>query len=185
LRDPVTGRLVDSRHTPNTVVDGGEILIAELLANSQEGVAPHAPGASAPNSTLKKGLTTIAVGTLDTAVNQADHTLKATTTITGNAYKQIDLVDVGNTGGNNVITLEGTFNTSNGNGALKEAGVFAGETSGGLGYVTVVGEDGVDEPANNLDDDVRMFNRVTFGVITKTSSFSLTLKWTITIGSIP
>jgi hypothetical protein len=133
LFDPLTYEIIEERHTPNTVVDGGEILLAELLANSAVDAAAHVPGASAPSASLKAGLTTIAVGLSGTAVTQNDYTLLNTTgMIAAKYYKTISDIDVGVSGADNQITLETTFNTDealltgDNPAALQEAGVFAG-----------------------------------------------------------
>jgi len=185
LKNPITHEIVDERHTPNTVVDGGEIILAELLANSAVDAAAHAPGASTPSASLKNGLTTIAVGLSGTAVGQNDYTLLDTTDMIS-YYKTISDIDVGVSGNDNQITLETTFATSealltgSNPAALQEAGVFIGTAP-----VAVVGvSPGTAFPTGEKDSSARMFNRTTFGTITKSSSFALTLRWTITLGAL-
>lgn len=59
----------------------------------------------------------------------------------------------------NVVTFEATFGAGNGTGAITEAGIFNAATAGTL------------------------YSRITFSVINKGASDSLTLTWTWTIGT--
>ena len=91
----------------------------------------------------------------DHLVQEADRIAK-TTTFSGS-------------GANNKFIVSTTFATGVANGALTEAGIFAGSNMTGISEVSTTN---------------RMFNRTTFAVINKSSSFQLTIQWTIEIGAL-
>lgn len=160
-------------HVANDVVDGGEIWIAELLAQLDN-------DNSAFGSPLNAGLQFIAVGIDGTynvdatpGVDQNDYRLTDHLFSKVDDYKDFDQ----GAANANAFTIGVTFAIGEANGALKEAGIFA-LTQTGTGSAPA----GV--PANEKASNNRMFNRTTFSVITKTSSFALTIQWTITIGSL-
>ncbi len=160
LMDVKTGRIVEERHTPNDVIDGGEIWIAELLGG--EDYSGVQLTYSAGN--LGYGLQYTQVGIDGTATTQGMFDLENKSTITTNYVTTEN--DVSSPG--NVIVATSTFSTGIGNGALQEAGLFS--NSG--------------DPASATDTTKRMFNRVNFATINKTTSFQLTFQWTITIGTV-
>lgn len=169
--------LEEHQQVHNDVVDAGEIWITELLANRGN------TGAALP-SWLVNGLrgsspvaasdrAVIAVGTGGIATAQNDFKLTL--------WKdEVECETVFDGTDKNKIVVSGTFATGQGNGALIEAGIFARRCD--------ANDDGTKDQEPDATDkelDVtinRMFNRSFFSVITKTSSFELTIQWTITIG---
>jgi len=160
LMDVETGKIVEERHTPNDVIDGGEIWIAELLAGEEYGGA----GLTYSAGNLGHGLQYTQIGIDGAATTQGMFDLESKSGITTN-YETTEN-DVSTPG--NVIVATSTFSTGIGNGALQEAGLFS--NSG--------------DPASSTATDVRMFNRVNFATINKSTSFQLTFQWTITIGTV-
>lgn len=161
LQDPITKKVVESRHTPNDIVDGGEIWIAELLGGEEYGGTTLTYSAG----NLGYGLQYNQVGSDGAATTQGMFGMVSTSGITGN-YFQATTNDVASPG--NEVVATATYSTSNGNGALKEAGLFSSSAL----------------PSTSTDTASRMFNRVNFATINKTDSFQLTLQWTITIGTV-
>ncbi len=149
------------RYVPNTVVDAGEIWIAELLAGEEVGgsVLTYTAG------NLGLGIQYAMVGVSGTAVTQNNFDLD-TSGVTGGFAKATTNDVLG--AANNQLTAEATFVGAEGVGSLQEAGLFSNST----------------EPTTETDTTSRMFNRTTYGTITKTSGFDLTVRWTITIGAL-
>ena len=160
LIDPESKEIVDERHVKNMIVDPGEIWIAELLAKEFLGGTTLTQGAGE----IGNGLQVVQVGISGAAEGQNDFKMKDQSGITTSGVATINDVS----GSGNIVVARGTFGVNEGNGSLREAGLFS---STGI-------------PANETDENVRMFNRTTFDVITKTDSFELALQWTITIGSL-
>lgn len=160
LTNIVTGQVAERRHIENTVVDAGEIWVAELLAGEDSSGTALSYGAGE----LGHGLQYIQVGTDETATTQGMFKMQATAMTSGNNYTSISTESVAT----NVITVSGKFVEADGNAVLNEAGLFS--NSG--------------DPSSSTDTSCRMFNRTTFPDITKTTFFQLTLQWTITIGSV-
>lgn len=154
------GRVVEERHLKNTIVDAGEIWVAELLAGEQydNTVLTYSGGE------LGYGLQYVQVGEDTSATTQGMYALQDQTAIT-TAYTAVDN-DVDSPG--NKIVSRGTYSTAIGNGTLTEAGLFSNTGA----------------PSSSTDTTSRMFNRSTFPSISKDTSFSLTLQWTITIGTV-
>ena len=157
------GLLVDVRQIHNDVVDAGEIWIAELLAQKFT-------DDSAIASPINGGLQYIATGTSSVAVTQNDYKLGS------HLFSKAATVSF-NAGANNKFTVSVTFTTSESNGALTEAGIFAAVQTG-------TGASPTGAPTGETDKSNRMFNRTVFPVITKTTDFELTIQWTIEIGSL-
>lgn len=154
------GLLKQHVHVANDVVDGGEIWITELLAGREAGGSTLSYGAG----TLGWGLQYIMVGTGGIATVQTDDEL---VTFLSPAKAATTAFDAG---ANNKFTVSCTFAEGEANGGLIEAGIFSNSTpTSGLTATST----------NN-----RMFNRTFFTVINKSASFELTVKWTITIGTI-
>ncbi len=163
LIDRKENKIVQFEHVPNTVVDAGEIWMAELLAHK------YAADETTLGTPLLDGLQYIAVGTdgNGTAVTQDDVSLgtKATTNSCIAATTDIDTTD------KNKFLVSATFGSADGNGNLREAGIFADDID-------------TTEPTTETYKTNRMFNRTTFGTIAKTTNFDLTLEWTITVGTL-
>jgi len=162
--DEKTGKVVEERHIKNDIVDSGEIWIAELLANEYLDDSAMDQGAGA----IGNGLQYIHIGTSSSPTTQGMFNLQGYTGITTYYVSCTGSRDVQSPG--NKIVATGTYATDVGNGTLHEAGLFS--TSIGTDISTMTSHTG------------RMFNRTTFATITKTTDFSLTLQWTITIGSV-
>jgi len=164
LMDPERDEIVQEIHTPNTVVDGGEILIAELLGG--EDLAGN-PLAYATTGDLGKGLQFCQVGANGDASTQGMYGMQDTSGITTNNYTTIT-VDITSPG--NIITAAAQFTYGDGNHAtgLREAGLFTNSS----------------DPASKTDTSSRMFNRVNFATINKNTTYQLTFNWTITIGTV-
>lgn len=159
--------IVDERHVHNDVVDAGEVLIAELLAhkfanNEATLTIPHLDG-----------LQYITVGTGVVAVNQDDVNL-GTPGTGANVSKAATTTFIG-TSGDNEFKITTTYANGDANGggtlAITEAGIFVDDSI-------------ADAPTTEDDITNRMFNRVVFAVLSKTSSFQLTIQWLIKIGTI-
>lgn len=150
--------VIEHRHIPNTVVDGGEIWIAELLANELVG------GGALPTA-LSDGLGYIHVGTSGTPPAFGDFSVSVGG-ISGNFY-QTTVRDVKDPDYNE-LTVISTFTTGEGNGSLLEAGIFSTDTS----------------PSSKTDSPARMFSRTTFALVTKTTFISMAFQWTIKIGTL-
>lgn len=161
LQDPITKKVIDERHTPNDIVDGGEIWIAELLGGEEYGGTTLTYSAG----NLGWGLQYNQVGVGGAATTQGMFGMQSTSGITGTVY-QATANDVASPG--NEVISTATYSTSNGNGALQEAGLFSSSAL----------------PVSTTDTSSRMLNRVNFATINKTDSFQLTFQWTITIGTV-
>lgn len=166
LQDPVTKEVIEERHTPNDIVDGGEIWIAELLAQEDYSGTPLVYSLGG----LGYGIQYNHVGIGGAATTQGMYKMQNTSGITTNYYQSCTgSRDVSSPG--HIVIATATYGVSDGNGALQEAGLFSSSampnTSGGT--------------ATNS----RMFNRVNFATINKTDAFQLTFQWTITIGTVP
>lgn len=153
-------------HVYNTVVDAGEIWIAELLAGRDTGDTPLVYTAG----NLGLGFQYIAVGISAAAVTQNDFKLGTLATGTNNCKPSATLF---NAGANNKFTVSVTFLTTEANDAspLREAGIFSDDCD-------------TAEPTSETATANRMFNRTVFAAITKTSDFELTIQWTIEIGAL-
>lgn len=152
------------RHVKNTIVDGGEIWVAELLAKEQADNTVLSQGAGE----LGDGLQYVQIGWGTASAQTDDYSLQSTGGITM-TYATLDN-DV-DTPYNKIIS-RGTYATDEGISStdLTEAGLFSNTGT----------------PTSSTDTANRMFNRTIFGGISKTSGsdFSLTLQWTMTIGSV-
>jgi len=153
------------RDVKNTIVDGGEIWVAEIMAGEESGGA----GLSYATGELGYGLQYVQIGwgTTSAGTNQTSLQSQAGITVTAASLSN----DVA-TPYNKIVcrgtygTQEGTHNTE----SISEAGLFSNTSI----------------PTTSTDTASRMFNRTTFGAISKTdlSDFSLTLQWTITFGEV-
>lgn len=152
------------RHVKNTIVDAGEIWVAEIMAKEESGGDPLSQGAGELGNGLQ--YSQIGWGTSSPATN--DYSLQSTGGITM-TYASLDN-DVATP--YNKIVCRGTYATDEAisSTALTEAGLFSNTGT----------------PGSSTDTSNRMFNRTTFGGISKTSGsdFSLTLQWTITFGEV-
>jgi len=160
------------RFVPNTVVDGGEVWMAEMLAHIY----------SADNATLStpllNGLQYIQVGTGTTAVAQTDYNLVTPISSANGGIKTTTATFTGTSGANSFkisgfYDLTDAYNPGNPN-ALTEGALFATDPSS----VTLT------VPSPSYQKTNRMFNRSVFPAINKTSGVQLTVQWNITIGSL-
>ena len=154
------------RDVKNLIVDAGEIWVAELMA----GVESGGSGLSYDTGELGYGLQYVQVGWGSTSAATDQISLQSQAGITVTAV-QMTANDVASPF--NKIVCRGTYGTQEGTHnteSLKEAGLFSNT--------------GV--PGSSTDTTNRMFNRTTFGAISKAtdSDFSLTLQWTITFGEV-
>lgn len=163
LMDPKTGEVIEERHTKNTIVDGGEIWVAELLTGEEYGDTVLTYGAGQ----LGWGIQYCQVGTDGSATVETSFKVD-TTSITGNWYKQMTGGDKDIISPGNEMVLTASFATDEGNGNLQESGLFSNS--------------GV--PTSKTDTSSRMFNRVNFATISKDTTFTLTFEWHVTIGSV-
>lgn len=138
LRNVKTGKVVREL-VPNMFVTAGKNSLADAIR-----------GTTASNKGI---ITYCALGTGDTAPALGDTDLE-----TELFRKQISVRSVSG----NVATFETFFTTSEGNGTLKEAGLFGDDASG-------------------TADSGTLFCRTAINR-TKTSNDTLTLRWTVTIG---
>lgn len=156
------GRSKKIRHIKNNIVDGGEIWVAEMLAGEQSNNTILSYGAGE----LGWGLQNVQIGwgTASPATN--DYSLQS---VGGITMTYTDLDNDVDTPYNKIIS-RGTYSTEEAISTtdLTEAGLFSNTSI----------------PGSSTDTSSRMFNRTTFGGISKTSgsTFALTLQWTITIG---
>jgi len=152
------------RHIKNLIVDAGEIWVTELLAKEEAGGNALSQGAGE----LGNGLQYVRIGWGTASAATDDYSLESTGGITM-TYATLDN-DVASPF--NKIVARGTYATDEAISAtsLAEAGLFSNTSI----------------PTSSTDTSSRMFNRTTFGGISKTSGsdFSLTLQWTITIGTV-
>ena len=162
LQDPMTKEVIEERHTPNDIVDAGEIWIAELLAKEEYGGSALSFGAGE----LGWGIQYTHVGTVGDATLQTMYAMQGSTSGITTNYYETTVNDVSSPG-HKVVSVS-TYTTAHGNGALREAGLFSNDTY----------------PQSSTDTVSRMFNRVNFATINKTDAFQLTLQWTIQIGSV-
>ena len=166
LMDHETGEILDERHIENTVVDGGEIWVAELLSGKEYGDPTLSYGAGE----LGWGIQYLQVGSSTGATLQTDYNVD-TSGITGAAnsyYTQITSGDKDIISPGNEMVLTASFATNEGLGNISEAGLFS---SSGV-------------PTSSTDTSSRMFSRVNFATITKTTSITLTFEWHITVGTV-
>ena len=152
------------RHVKNTIVDGGEIWVAELMAKEESGGNGLSQGAGE----LGDGLQYVQIGWGTSSPATNDYSLQSVNGVTTN-YASLDN-DVATP--YNKIVCRGTYATDEAisDTSLTEAGLFSNTGT----------------PGSSTDTSDRMFNRTTFGGISKTdgSDFSLTLQWTITFGTV-
>ena len=152
------------RHIKNTIVDAGEIWVAEMMAKEESGGS----GLSQGGGELGDGLQYVQIGWGTTSPATNDYSLQSQGGITvTSASLDNDVATPFNK-----IVCRGTYATDEAISStdLTEAGLFSNT--------------GV--PGSSTDTSNRMFNRTTFGGISKTSGsdFSLTLQWTITRGAV-
>lgn len=163
LMDAKTGEVIEERHTKNTIVDGGEIWVAELLTGEEYGDTVLTYGAGE----LGWGIQYCQVGTDGSATQETSFKVD-TTSITGDWYKQMTGGDRNIISPGNEMVLTASFTGGEGNGDLRESGLFSNS--------------GV--PTSKTDTSSRMFNRVNFATISKDTTFTLTFEWHVTIGSV-
>lgn len=148
------------RFIPNSVVDAGEIWIAEFLAG--ETVAGAALDYTADG--LGLGLQYCSIGTTDVSTTAGTYDLQAI----GNTAPTVGVVNAIKADPNeNELVVTATF-TGATEGDLFEAGLFSNSS----------------RPGSKTSTTSRMLNRTTFGQISKTSGFNITFQWTIKIGTI-
>ena len=166
LMDPKTGEVIEERHVHNTIVDGGEIWVAEMLAG--EDYANNALSYAAGE--LGYGVQWFQVGTDPSATVQTDYNVDTsglTSTGAGHSYAvAVGTADIVSPG--NEIVLEATFGTESALGDICECGLFS---SSGV-------------PTSSTDTASRMFSRVNFATISKTTAIELGFEWHITIGTV-
>ncbi len=175
LRDGPTGMLLERREHRNLIVKDASILIARLLKDNQE--PPH-------------GLFCLAVGTGDNGWNPltppaptptqrslyaevARKTFQTTTFIDGAG------LPVGYP--TNVVDYTTTFSESEAVGPLVEMGLVGGNVSTNLSLKNpVLPPNGPYNPTVDLTTRETLFNYLTFGVISKPPTATLSITWRIT-----
>ena len=163
LMDPKTGEIVEERHVHNTIVDGGEIWVAELLCGQQYDDTILSYGAGQ----LGWGIQYMHVGTNTSTTTQGDYNVN-TSGITGSTYSFYTAMtsgdkDIASPG--NELVLTATIATDEGLGNISEAGLFSSSAV----------------PSSKTDTSSRMFNRVNFATISKDTSYTLTFEWHVQI----
>lgn len=173
VHDSIPESLIQTwRHLPNTVVDAGEIWMAELLAHTYKqddatlgGVLLDGVGGTSSDVAVGTGSVGVTQTDLDlgTPVTDAVGGLQPTaTTFIGtdkaNKFKVSGFYDVGDAS-NPDPTL------------LREAALFATNRESVA-------------PGPKDKKTQRMFNRTVFAVISKSATTQLTIQWTIEIGSV-
>ena len=175
LRDEDTGKLLETHHIKNVVTRDLSILLARLAKNSIE---------------PSHGIYALAVGTGDVgwdlqsppAATNTQRSLYAE--ISRKTFAATSFIDSGGATSavpTNIVDFTTTFTGSEAVGPLVEMGLIGGDISDDLGTTNPV------TPANGVFDeteDVRgqdtLCNYLTFPVINKPSSATLTLTWRLT-----
>lgn len=172
LKDGVTGEVQDQRHLKNLVVKDASILIARLMKDNQE--PPF-------------GAFCLAVGTGDVGWNPL---APPAPTITQRAlYSELSRKTFANTqfidaGGaptaipTNVVDFTTTFTESEAVGPLVEMGLLGGNVNTNLAIKNPVSPpNGPYNPLVDLTTKETMINYLTFAVISKPATSTLTITW--------
>lgn len=151
--------VIEHKFIPNTVVDAGEIWIAELLAGEFTGDSTMSYG----TGFMGWGVQYLQVGTTSSAPVFSNYNVNVSS-VTNLAY----VVTVNDIVVNNEVIYVATFGTANGNGVLVEAGLFSASSV----------------PGSSTDTASRMLSRTTFAEINKTESISMAFQWTVKVGTL-
>lgn len=175
LRDEETGELLETRHISNVVTQDLSILLARLAKDSIE---------------PSHGILALAVGTGDAGWDPMSPPAATNTQrslygeIARKTFTSTSFVDSGGSVvayPTNIVDFTTTFTSSEAVGALVEMGLIGGDASDDMGTTNPV------TPANGPYDDTEdvtgkdaLCNYLTFPVINKPSTATLTLTWRIT-----
>lgn len=176
LRDGATGKILDQRHHKNLIVKDFSILLARLIKDNQE--PPH-------------GLFCLAVGTGDVGWNPlappaATNTQRSLyAEIARKTFASTTFIDgaglpVGYP--TNVVDFTTTFTEAEAVGPLVEMGLIGGNVSTNLAIRNpVVPPNGPYNPLVDLTLFETLGNFLTFAVISKPPTATLTITWRLTL----
>ncbi|MHA2274116.1 MAG: hypothetical protein ACXAC2_00010 [Candidatus Kariarchaeaceae archaeon] len=161
-------------HVPNTVVNGGEVWLAELIAHKY--VLDDATLASVLLDGVGGANSDVAVGTGSTAVTQADVDIETAISDANGGLQTTTTTFVG-TSLDNKFQVSGFYDTTDAYlpgdpNSLREAGLFATNRE----TVTC---------STRTQKTNRMFNRTVYPVISKSDLVQLTIQWTVEVGTVP
>jgi hypothetical protein len=174
LRNSLTGE-VESHELRNLVVKDASILIARLMANREE----------PPFSTYCLGVGTGDVGwplLSPPAPTNTQRSLYAE--ITRKTFSNVQFVDSGGIPSaipTNIVDFETTFSESEAVGPLMEMGLLGGNISTNLAVKNpVLPPNGPYNPLVDLTTKETMINYLTFPVISKPATSTMTIVWRLT-----
>jgi hypothetical protein len=174
LRDGKTGELQEDRHLKNIVTLDASILIARLMKDSME--PPH-------------GCFALAVGTGDTgwpisppAPTNTQRSLYAE--LTRKVFANTQFIDGGGAPTaipTNVVDFETTYTESEAVGPLKEMGILGGNVNSNMAIQNpVLPPNGPYSPAVDLTNFNTLVNYLSFDLISKPATSTLTIVWRLT-----
>lgn len=175
LRDGATGEVLESRHLKNLIVNDASILVARLIANNVE---------------PSHGLFVLAVGTGDVGWNVLAPPAPTITQralyaeITRKTFATVQFVDsmgVPVAYPTKTVDFTTTFTESEAVGPLVEMGLIGGNISTNLAIKNPVSPpNGPYDPTVDLTAFETLFNYLTFPVINKPPTATLSITWRIT-----
>jgi len=175
LRDGDTGKIQDHRHQKNTIVLDASILIARLLKNNQE--PPF-------------GIFALAVGTGDVGWDPmnppaATNTQRALySELTRKTFTETVFIDGGGLPSSiptKVVDYTATFAPSEAVGPLVEMGLLGGNISTNLSVKNPVSPpNGSYNSSVDLTTKETLINYLTFAVINKPATSTMTIVWRLT-----
>lgn len=180
LRDAATGALQDSGHIKNVVTIDASILIARLMKST----------ASANTSEPKFGAYCLAVGTGDAGWNLQNPPMATNTQrslfneIGRKTFSSTTFIDVNGSTSlipTNVLDLTTVFSESEAVGPITEMGVIGGDVSTNMATRNpVLPANGAYDPTVSTVGKDMLVNYVTFPVINKPASSTLSWTWRFT-----
>lgn len=175
MRDALTGELQDRWEKRNLIVKDASILIARLMKDNKE--PPF-------------GLFCLAVGTGDVGWNPLNPPAPTVTQrslyseIARKTFSQTQFIDAGGAPvayPTNVVDFTTTFSESEAVGPLCEMGLLGGNISTNLAIRNpVTPPNGPYDPTVDLTTKETMVNYLTYGVISKPATSTLTIVWRLT-----
>ena len=178
LRDAASGDVIEKREHRNLVVRDASILIARLVKNNQE-----APSLGVPFH----GAFCLAIGTGDVGWNPLSPPAATITQralyseLTRKTFASTTFIDAGGAPTaipTNVVDFQTTFSESEAVGPLVEMGILGGNVSTNLLVKNPVSPpNGPYNPHVDLTTKETLVNYLTFGVIVKPPTSTLTIVW--------
>lgn len=153
LKDIRTGQVVEERVVKNSIMAGGNLLVAKLFCGEQPSRPISHVGVGTDDSQNGDMALTNLVKPVEAQENHSDNAKRIPI---GFIEGETAYVSPGDEPESAKVKFAATFDGDHGNGALKEAGIF-----------------------NNEEESV-LYNRVTFEVINKADNHTLTLVWEVT-----